>query len=342
MVIAPESKRAGLTSVVLALAFTISPVHAADDTNAPVPGARPAPVPWTGVPADAVDAAVPLAVAVPTIFLDVSGVQSTISVPSTVTYHPGFGFYYTSGTGNTARPAFVFGPGGGAPTHVEEPINIDARAWNFNSNTGLLEVVTFDAVSGGAGRGLIEAQTDGGGLLNGGTATLLPSMPGNIGSQTAPAFDAAANVFYSRDNSNVVNRVSRVDGSLVSTFNLDFASAGITAAPDDGIVYVPELAALGVLDEVADTLSLFDLGGAYLATVSLPVDLTSNSRRPGYANGQLFVWDEAQTGWQGLRIVGVLQPVIQAIPTLSALGFTALALLLAALAVAALRRRRAA
>jgi hypothetical protein len=342
MVMFPESKRAALTSVVLALVFTVSPVHAAGDTNEPAPGARPVPVPWTGVPADAVEGAVPLGVAVPTIFLDVSGVQSTISVPSTVTYHPGFGFYYASGTGNTTRPGFVFGPGGGAPTHVEEPLNIDPRAWNFNSNTGLVEVVTFDAVSGGAGRGLIEAQTDGGGLLNGGTASLLPSMPGNLGSQTAPAYDAGANVFYSRDNSNVVNRVSRVDGSLVSSFNLDFASAGITAALNDGIVFVPELAALGVLDELADTLSLFDLAGAYLATVSLPVDLTSDSRRPGYANGQLFVWDDASTGWQGLRIVDAVQPPIQEIPTLSAIGLSALALVLAGLAAAALRRRRAA
>lgn len=336
----PRSRRAKFAPVAMALAFAISPAYAADDTNEPVPGARPAPVPWTGVPAEGGEGAVPLAVAVPTIFLDVSGVQSTISVPSTVTYHPGFDFYYASGTGSTNRPAFVFGSGGGAPTHVEEPLNIDARSWNFNANTGLLEVVTFNAAAGGAGRGLIEAQTDGGGLLDGGTASLLATMPGNIGSQTAPAYDAGANVFFSRDNSNVVNRVSRADGTLVSTLNLDFASAGITAAPDDGIVYVPELAALGVLDELADTLSLFDLGGAYLATVSLPVDLTGNSRRPGYANGQLFVWDEALTGWQGLRIVDAVQP-IQAIPALSTLGFAALALLLAALAVIGLRHRRA-
>ncbi len=310
---------------------------AADDTNATA-ASTGALVPFTGAAPQATQGVTLLAIAQPTILLDVSGTGATISVPSTVTYHPAYDLYYASATGNPTYAGFVFGPAGGAPIDLEQPLNIDVRAWNYNSNTALLEVVSYDALNGGAARGLIQAQTDGSGLLTGGTATLLASMPGNNGSQTAPAYDPAANVFFSRNGSNVVNVVNRSDGSLASTFNLDFASAGVTSVPDDGMVFVPELGAVGVLDEAADTLSLFDLGGAFLATVAIPFDVTDQSRRPGYANGQLFVWDDSLGGWQGLTIFG--QPLIQDIPALSGRGLAALALLLIAAAIVGLRLRR--
>lgn len=330
------------TSLICVTMLLISAGHlaASEDTNATSAGPSRGLVSFAGEAPEAVAAAVILPVAVPTILLDVSDVDTTISVPSTVTYHPGFDTYYASATGNPNYAGFVFGSAGGAPIHVEEPLNIDVRAWNYNANTNLLEVVTYDAVTGGAGRGLIEAQTDGSGLLTGGTASLLAAMPGNNGSQTAPAYNATANVFYSRDDNNVVNRVSRIDGSLLGTINLDFVSAGITSAPDDGIVYVPEIDALGVLDESAETLSLFDGSGAFLANVSLPLDVGGSSRRPGYANGQLFVWDSTLDGWQGLRILDDVSS-ITAIPTASTVGLVVFGLLLLVVSLLLLGRRRA-
>ncbi len=245
----------------------------------------------------------PLATPVRTIFLD--GGAEAFSVPSSVAYHPAFDRYYASDTGTTAGPGFVFGPTGGMPQQTQNPLNIDPRAWNFNLNTGFLELVTFNAVTGGAGQGLIEAGVDASGMLTGGTSTLLMSMPGNSGSQTSPAYDPVADVFYSRSSGNTVNIVRRSDGTLRGTIVLDFTTAGIATVFDDGIVFVPEPQWLGVLDDASDSAAFFDLGGNFVGASALDITLNSAARRPGYANGQLFAFDTARNGWQGYRIVDI-------------------------------------
>jgi hypothetical protein len=242
-----------------------------------------------------------LATGTRTIFLDASA--HSFSVPSTVTYHPGFDRYYTSDTGNPTYPAFVFPSTGGVPEQTLAPMNVDPRAWNFNLNTGALEIVTYNAVGGGAGLGLIAPGIDGTGMLTGDTTQLLPSMPGNDGSQTAPAYDPIADVFYSRSASNSVNVVRRSDGSLAGTILLDFTSAGIAGAYSDGIAFVPEAGYLGVLDSGADQLVVFDRVGAFVGSVALDITLTSAARRLGYTNGQLFAFDAARGGWQGYEIL---------------------------------------
>jgi len=245
----------------------------------------------------------PLATPVRTIFLDAG--SHSFSVPSTVTYNPTFDQYYASYTGFTGVPAFVFGATGGSPVQTRMPLNIDPRAWNFNPNAGLLEVVTFSAVTGGAGQGLIEARVDATGMLTGATSTLLPSMPGNDGSQTAPAYDAVRDLFYSRSSSSTVNVVRRSDGSLAGTIVLDFTTAGISTVLDDGIVFVPEPRWLGVLDDASDSVAFFDLLGKFVGTTALDIMIDSTARRPGYTNGQLFVFDGARNGWQGYRVVDI-------------------------------------
>lgn len=272
-----------------------------------------------------------------TIFLD-AGAHG-FSVPSTVTHHPGFDRYYASDTGSPGFPAFVFGAGGGVALQVLPALNIDARAWNYNANTGLLEVCSYDAVSGGAGRGLIQAQIDGGGNLTGGTATLLASVPGLADSQTAPAFDPGANVLYSRSDSNTVNVVSRTDGTQVGTITLDFAAAGASTVPDDGIVFHPGQGWLGVLDSDLDVVHFFDLTGDHVGSSAVDIDITGTARRPGFANEQIFVFDVARNGWQGYGVAVYQAPLIQEIPTLSAAGFAALSLALMVAGGLMLRRR---
>src|SRR5688572_22845003 len=221
---------------------------------------------------------VPLASAVRTIFLDAAG--HAFSVPSTVAYHPGFDRYYTSDTGSSSRPGFVFGAAGGTPLQTHEPLGVDPRAWNFNPNTGQLEIVTYNAVSGGTGLGLLAPGVDVTGALTGTATELLPAMPGNAGSQTAPAYDALRDVFYSPDASNAVNVVRRSDGSM----------------------FAPEVDWMGVLGRATSAAAAFELAGRDIGTSTLGITTRGTSRRPGYANGQLFAFDVDRVGWQGFTI----------------------------------------
>ncbi|MEQ8802351.1 MAG: hypothetical protein RLP45_09950 [Haliea sp.] len=249
---------------------------------------------------------------------------------SSVAYHPGFSQYDTSGIGTTSRPGFVY-DNAGTLIHTEDPLNIDVRAINFNPNTGLLEVVTFGAVTGGVGRGLIEAQLDGSGLYTGGTATLLASMPGNDGSQTLPAYDPARDRFYSRGSSNTVNIVARSDGSLLGTITLDFATAGVASATNNALGFAPSQDWLIVTDSADDTAAIFDLSGDHVGTSALDVDVPG-SYNIGFANGQLFV--QTGEGYQGFDI-GAGAPSASppaTIPTIGAYGliFTAIGLFMLA------------
>jgi hypothetical protein len=142
-------------------------------------------------------------------------------------------------------------------------------------------------------------------MLTGATSTLLMSMPGNNGSQTSPAYDAVAEVFYSRNSDNTVNIVRRSNGALQGTIVLDFTAAGIASVLLDGIVFVPEPRWLGVLDDTTDSVAFFDLFGNFVGTSALDITIDSTARRPGYANGQLFVFDDARNGWQGYRVVDI-------------------------------------
>lgn len=233
-----------------------------------------------------------------TIFLDLDG--NSVSVASPIAYHPGFDLYYGSGTGNTSATGMVFGPSGGAPVSTVAPLNIDPRSWVYNANTAQLEVVSHDAVSGPPG--LILPGTDASGNLTGTTTELLPDLPGLLGSQTAPAYDASADVFFSRSDSNTVNIVNRSDGSLASSINLNLVAAGISSVPHDGIVHLPDVDLLGVVDQATDAVALFDSTGNFELAAQLDIDVNNDSRRPGFANGQLFVFDDVRQGWQGYTI----------------------------------------
>ena len=239
----------------------------------------------------------PVANAERTIFLD-AGAESE----SSIAYHPTFDQYYSADIGNPIRPSFVYDNNGNL-IHTEDPINIDVRALYYNPNTGLIESVTFNAVAGGADRGLIDAQIDGAGLFDGGTATLLASMPGLASSQTVPAYDPVRDQLYSRDGSNSVNVVRRSDGTQTGTITLDFATAGVGSVATYAVAYVPEEDWLVVADNTNDTAVAFDINGDYVGTSSLDMDVDF-SYGLGYANGQLFIEDQARDGYQGYNITG--------------------------------------
>lgn len=253
---------------------------------------------------------------------------------SSVAYHPGFDQYYSAGIGAPERPGYVHNSSG-ALIHTEDPVNIDVRSINFNPNTGLMEVVTFDALAGGfaggANRGLIEAQLDGSGLYTGGATTLLAAMPGNFNQQTMPAYDSVRDRFYSRGSSNIVNIVARSDGNLLGTITLDFATAGVTSATSNMLGFAPSQDWLIVTDSADDTAAIFDLNGDHIGTSALDVGVPA-SFEVGFTNGQLFV--RTADGYQGFDIgaVAPAMPAPAAIPTIGTYGliFTALGLFLLA------------
>ncbi len=259
----------------------------------------------------------------------------TFSSPMNVAYHPSFDQYYASTGGSPSFQASVYDNTGAIVNNIAT-INIDVRAWNYNPNTGLMEVVTYNANAGGTGFGLIQAQLDGSGFYTGGTTELLAVMPGNINTQTMPAYDSGNNVFYSRSSGNTVNVVSRTNGSLLNTFNLDTASASSGTLNSNALGFSEPDGWLIVIDTTNNTAVVFDTSGNYVGTSALDIS-TEATFGAGFANGQLFAWDDSRSGWQGYNIGGsgpgiaVLEPATP-VPTLSAYGIvlTALGLLLVA------------
>lgn len=242
----------------------------------------------------------PVANASRTIFLSTPGDR----VDSSVAYHPGFNLYYAAHMGNPLHAGFVYNSAGSI-VHREEPLNIEVRSLNYNPNTGLIESVSYDAVSGGgAEKGLFDAQIDGSGFFNGGSATLLASMPGNDGSQTIPAYDVTRDRFYSRDTSNSVSIVSRTNGASLGTITLDFASAGVGSASAYVIAHVPSEDWLVILDYANNTAVVFDIVGNYIGTSALDTNVPT-AFAMGYANDQLFVGvynSQYSRGYQGYNI----------------------------------------
>ena len=97
------------------------------------------------------EASVVLPDGVPTIFLERG--PGTGSTPMSVAYHPLFNYYYASNGGNPNFAAWVYDAAGNRIQDLGA-LGIDARGWNYNPNTGLLEVVAYGTL------GLWEAQVD--------------------------------------------------------------------------------------------------------------------------------------------------------------------------------------
>jgi len=233
-----------------------------------------------------------------TIFLARS---DTASSPMNVAYHPGFARYYASDPGFPSRSAFVF-DSAGALLQRQSPVSIEARAWNYNANTRQLEVVSYDAKHGGVGWGLILPGVTDGGALTGDTSVLLASLPGLANEQTMPAYDAVANVLYSRAYGSTVNVVSRLDGALVSTINLDLAAAGNPGLTAFALGYDAASQWLIVVSANPDNRAyVFELNGAYVGSSQLDIAVRV-AYGMGYGNGQLFVNDDTRNGWQGYSI----------------------------------------
>ena len=230
-----------------------------------------------------------------TIFLD-SPTQNW-GAPMNVAYHPGFDQYYTGGGGFGTNSGAVFD---GAGNLVQDSdVVVDLRALNYNANTGELEAATYNAVNGGADYGLYSIGLDGSGHYDATSAELLASVPGLIDSQTMPAYNPDADVFYSGSNGNPnVNVADRSDGSFISSFSLDLNGRNNSTY---AVGYDPDNGWIIIADTGLDQLHVFDTSGNHLGSSNLDMDIAGGYGF-GYTNGQAFVWDQSRTGWQGYRI----------------------------------------
>lgn len=247
------------------------------------------------------------AIAQRTIFLQAS---TPVGAGLNVTWDPSSQQYYAAGTGSGEpmySPLFTYAANGTLVDEFPAYLEHDLRSINYNSNTNKLELMTFTARDGGIGavggraQGLFEADRDASGLPTGSTTALLGSLPGNLGRQTMPVYDAGRDLFYSFSNTNIFNRVSRVNGSLLGNIALDTAPIGNPGFTWFASGFDQQNDLLVVTSGNVDKAYTYRVDGTYADTWDLDIDV-GGFYGTGFANGQLFVYDSARSGWQGYAI----------------------------------------
>ncbi len=227
------------------------------------------------------------------------------NVPMNVTYHPGLNRYFASAGGFPGVNAYVWNAAG-ALLQRKIPINVDVRSFNYNANTGNIEAISFNAKNGSTIQyGLLQMGIDGSGLLTGTNTQLVASLPGLIGSQTMPAYDAGRNRLYSRETGSLINVVNRATGALISTITLNVAAAGSPALQNYTIGYDSASDVLIVVGYATKRAYVFNLNGSYVGSSLLPGNPTIVSGfGTGYTNGMLFVTDGSAAGtYLGFKIL---------------------------------------
>ncbi len=225
-----------------------------------------------------------------TIQLSASGITPNTA---SIAYDPTKGLYYGSKAGASRYTAAVWNTSGTLQQTLS-PMNADARGWNYNSNTGNVELVTYTS-------DLLTVGRDGSGLLTGSYTTQLSNMSGSPSLQSMFSYNAGADVFYGITSGPGVNVVDHSTGDLLSTIALDFASAGISTLNSYFIGYDEIVNAL--IGTSGNSAYVFDMSGGFLGSSLLSVTPDSNFDA-GYANGQLFVYDTGIAGFQGYDIFG--------------------------------------
>ncbi len=280
-------------------------------------------------------APVVLANGVSTITLSLADATSG-TTPMSIGYDPGFDQYYGGRGGNSSFSGIVWS-GAGVSLGAQTPINVDIRGVNFNPNTGAIEIVTFNAVSGGSPSALMTMGRNGAGLFTGVNVAALATMPGLDGSQTVPAYDAGRNFFYSRNGSNdaSLNVVKRTDGTLDGTIALNTAAAGSPNLQSEFVGFDSFFDVFIMIDTDSDRALVFDQAGAFLGASNTPnFNPTQGSFNAGYTNGQLFVFDSQVNAYRGYRIFESENGTPVPAPAIGPL------ILGLAIAAARLRRRR--
>ena len=215
-----------------------------------------------------------------------------VSNSGSIAYDPNLGLYYGSRVGSSSYTAAVWDPMGTQQQKLS-PLNIDARSWIYNPNTGSLELVTFTS-------GLFTVNRDGDGLLLGTYDELIEQLPGSPTSQTMPSYNPATNELYAYGLGGAdVSVLDRETGNLNSTITLDLASAGISGLSSYFIGYDPNENVL--IGTQGFTAYIFKLDGTFVGSTALSL-ATDGDFDAGYANGQLFLYNAGVQGYQGFDL----------------------------------------
>ena len=202
-------------------------------------------------------------------------------------YDPIRDLYYGAQGGAPSFPGTVWDGNGNVVQTAA--LGADARAFNYNENTGNLELVTFTSDNLIVGR-------NGSGLFNGTFTTLLNNMAGATSSQSMLTYNSNADVFYSMSNSGVVNVVSHNDGTLLGDITLDFSTAGITSFNNYFVGYDSTENVL--IATTLTTASIFELDGSFLGNSTIGSSARDGYYQ-GYTNGQLFIQDTSNGTFKG-------------------------------------------
>lgn len=215
---------------------------------------------------------------------------------SSIAFDPNLGLYYGSQVGNVGYSAAVWDPTG-TEQQLLNPLNIDARSWFYNPNTGNLELVTYQS---SLSSGLFTVERNPDGSLLGSYGELIANLSGSPTSQTMPSYNPATNELYAYGATGpTVSVLDRATGNLNSTITLDLASAGISGLSSYFIGYDPNENVL--IGTSGATAYVFGLDGSFLGSSTLTLG-TDGNYDAGYANGQLFLYNDGIQGWQGFDI----------------------------------------
>jgi hypothetical protein len=182
---------------------------------------------------------------------------------------------------------------------------LDNRSLYFNSNTNLLETITYN-VSSGAGfspeTGIFALELDTDGNLTKQRLEITSFNPAFGNANTMPSYDPAEQRYFAKQGrSDKVFVVKLEKRELVAEITLDLAAAKVKF--DDvcdhfvGYTGIPG-EELALLDIDHKAVLIFNLTGNFVGKSALPTTMKLRSQNHlnglGYANGMMFVYHEPE------------------------------------------------
>ena len=244
-----------------------------------------------------------------------STAQPTLSLPllpatgqaMTVTWHTGFNQYYGIFGASVENPATVWDVSGTRLQTLSPSGFSSVYSIFYNANTNAVEMSFYNSQASG----LYALGLDGSGLFTGARTKVITSLPGLPDKWAMPCYDGGRDRLYSRPFFGPQQDIwgtDRTTGAYVGTVSLDLA----TPAP---VTLVSQVSAYDPLEDVfvnvdmsagagAARALVHEMNGAFVGAAALPGITVQAGYGFGYANGQLFIYDQSQNAWQGFRVFG--------------------------------------
>ncbi len=239
------------------------------------------------------DAQTVLANGVSTITLS-RGANFVGAAPMAIAWNPVTSRYYGANGGAIAFSGFSW-EAAGALVQSFNPIGFDIRGINYRASNQSIEFTRFSSGE------VVRAGLDGGGNYTGVNTPVLPSLA-LPSQQSYGVLDESRNRYYARDGA-LVNVINGSTGALAGTVNLDFAAAGNPALLNWSLGFDTDND-LFIVAGATGRADVFRLDGSFFGTSFFDAFTPNQAAfNMGYANGQVFVFDETQNAYNGYRIL---------------------------------------